>query len=641
MKAKTLLGSVLLLALVLSLAAGAGSVRVGAAALSPTGAVSQDAGQAIATVTVTPGSITWQPLVGTAGATLSVLAPDGTAWQQEFGAGETPEFVVAGAPRPDGSYSYQLTFRPRLSAEAQAALAAGADTAEREKVTAELQRTGQLPAGPLDLSGHFFIAQGAITVDAGAEPGAPKGGQPEDYVVSDDLIVTGSECLGFDCLTDGSENFGFDTLKLKENNLQIYFDDTSATPGFPFNDWRIIANDSTSGGANYLKIQDSTNSKEPFKIMAGAPTNSIYVSSTGLVGLGTSVPGRDVHIASGDTPTVRLDQDESGGYTAQTWDVAGNEASFFVRDVTAGSTQPFRIQPGTPTNTLTLKNTGNVGIGTWSPDISYRLQVANTGEDARLAVTRTDGATALLTATDSAALIGSAGTHPLEFVVNGLHAATVDQFGDLSLWEYGEFSAFGVIADFVKTSDFYSETGIQFRIGPQTVVQLDAAGNMNVHGALAASGVGSLGNQPLQLQVNGATKAVLDGSGNLTIEGALTEASDVNRKEGFCAVDQGSVLARIAGLPLFTWSYKGESARHMGPTAQDFSAAFGLGSDDRHIAPLDANGVALAGIQELYRQLQAEQAETARLSAENEDLRQRLDSLEALVQALLATQAGK
>ncbi len=638
MKARLVLGSALLVVLVLSLVAGPGQVQVGAASLAQ-GVIAQDGGQNVATATVTPESITWQPLAEAAGAALTVQGPGGSVWQKEFAAGESPVFHVDDMAVTDGTYSYELTFRPRLSAEAQAALDAAADSAEREQVVAELQRTGQLPGGGLRASGHFRIEAGVIVV-GGEEPGATGGGQIEDYVVSDDLIVTGSECLGFDCLTDGSENFGFDTLKLKENNIQIYFDDTSATPGFPFNDWRIIANDSSSGGANYLKIQDSTNSKEPFKIMAGARTNSFFVSDSGRVGLGTSTPVKSLHSVWGDTPTVRLDQDASGGWTPQVWDVSGNESNFFVRDVTAGDLLPFRIQPGTPTNSLTLKNTGNVGIGTWSPE--YDLEVVRTGENPQVVAHRTDGAYAFLSATDTAAQVGSPTDAPLELVVNGVTRATLGNNGTLSLGPYGELSAFGVTADFVKTPEIYNETGLNVRIGPTIVAQWDGAGNMNLAGGLTATtGVGSYGTAPLELKVNGTTKAVLDLGGNLTIEGALTEASDVNRKESFCAVSQASVLSRIAALPVFTWSYKGESARHMGPTAQDFYAAFGLGADDKHIAPLDANGVALAGIQELYSQLQAEQAETARLSAENEDLRLRLDALEALVAELLAAQAEK
>src|SRR5207302_1637829 len=57
-----------------------------------------------------------------------------------------------------------------------------------------------------------------------------------DQVIADDLIVQGSECLGLDCVVN--ESFGFDTLRLKENNTRIKFQDTSTSAGFPTHDWQ-------------------------------------------------------------------------------------------------------------------------------------------------------------------------------------------------------------------------------------------------------------------------------------------------------------------------------------------------------------------------------------------------------------------
>src|SRR5437899_1954254 len=87
----------------------------------------------------------------------------------------------------------------------------------------------------------------------------------------------------------------------------------------------------------------------------------------------------------------------------------------------------------------------------------------------------------------------------------------------------------------------------------------------------------------------------------LTIGGVWTDSSDRNVKENFAPLDGQEVLARLVQLPVSTWNYKAEesSIRHAGPVAQDFHAAFGFGQDDRHIAALDANGVALAAIQGL------------------------------------------
>jgi len=75
------------------------------------------------------------------------------------------------------------------------------------------------------------------------------------------------------------------------------------------------------------------------------------------------------------------------------------------------------------------------------------------------------------------------------------------------------------------------------------------------------------------------------------------------------------VLEKLASLPISTWNYKGESAQvlHLGPTAQDFAAAFGLGVNDRRISVVDANGIVMVSIQALYRRLEALQADLANL----------------------------
>src|SRR5207247_5202920 len=75
-----------------------------------------------------------------------------------------------------------------------------------------------------------------------------------DDVIPDDLIVQGSACVGLDCVNN--ETFGFDTVRLKENNTRLQFDDTSTAAGFPTNNWQIMANSSASGGASFLGFVD-------------------------------------------------------------------------------------------------------------------------------------------------------------------------------------------------------------------------------------------------------------------------------------------------------------------------------------------------------------------------------------------------
>ena len=192
-----------------------------------------------------------------------------------------------------------------------------------------------------------------------------------DQVILDDLIVDGSACIGFDCVN--GESFGFDTLRLKENNLRIKAQDTSSTGSFPSNDWQITFNDSSNGGANKFSIDDIDGGKTPFTLEAGAPSHSLYVDDGGRLGLGTSTPVVDLHIKSGNTPTMRLEQDGSSGFTPQTWDVAGNEANFFIRDATNGSTLPFRIFPGAPSNALSIEASGQIGLGTTTPDAGLHV----------------------------------------------------------------------------------------------------------------------------------------------------------------------------------------------------------------------------------------------------------------------------
>jgi hypothetical protein len=197
-----------------------------------------------------------------------------------------------------------------------------------------------------------------------------------DMLVTDDLFVNNSIGVGFDMAVGYS--FGFNTIVMRENNTRLFFEDTSVPP-FPATDWLLEANSSVSGGGEYFRIVDVTTNRIPFTVEGNTPNWTIYGASSGKVGFGTSSPALDLHISKGDTPGIRLDQNGSAGYSAQSWDIAGNESNFFIRDVTYGSLFPFRIRPGTPSNTLTLNNTGNVGVGTYTP--GHKLEVAG---DARV-----------------------------------------------------------------------------------------------------------------------------------------------------------------------------------------------------------------------------------------------------------------
>jgi hypothetical protein len=105
--------------------------------------------------------------------------------------------------------------------------------------------------------------------------------------------------------------------------------------------------------------------------------------------------------------------------------------------------------------------------------------------------------------------------------------------------------------------------------------------------------------------------------------GAWANLSDRNAKTDIVPLDDASILAKVAALPISSWQYKSErGVRHIGPMAQDFYAAFGVGTDDRHITSIDEDGVALAAIKALH-------AKNTGLHAENATLRQHLAAYEA------------
>jgi hypothetical protein len=124
----------------------------------------------------------------------------------------------------------------------------------------------------------------------------------------------------------------------------------------------------------------------------------------------------------------------------------------------------------------------------------------------------------------------------------------------------------------------------------------------------------------------------------LSTSGVWTDVSDVNRKHEFAAVSGENVLLRLRSLPVTSWSYRIDPAsiRHLGPTAQDFHAAFGLGADSVTIAAIDEAGVALAGLKALDERSTSQQTEIDALRNENAQLRARLARIEALLEQTLA-----
>lgn len=448
-----------------------------------------------------------------------VTGPNGLVSEQVRTGTGNNNFSIDTRLLPDGYYNYRFDFQSATATRPGSTR--GASNEDGRAVTSALAGG----AAPAPIGGGFLLRGGQVffprasSADSDQDvPGKSAAPRPKDQVIADDLIVQGSICAGFDCVNN--ESFGFDTIRLKENNLRIKFEDTSVG-AFPTGDWQLTANDSASGGQEKFSIEDITGSRVPVTVEGGATTNSLYIDSTGRIGFRTSTPVLDLHVNTGNTPALRLEQDGSSGFTAQTWDVAGNEANFFIRDVTGGSRLSFRIRPGAPSSSIDIAGNGDVGFGTASP--AARLNASK--------------------AVDINA------PEPMLRITN---------------------QNFGADAN-LQPEDHRFE---------------------------------------------------VDSNGNVNARGTISQLSSRSAKEGFEPVDSAELLARVASLPVGTWRYIAAPDRHLGPVAEDFHQAFGLGSTDKMIAPSDLAGVALAAVQALQQEVQQRDRQI-------EALERRLADLEA------------
>jgi len=486
---------------------------------------------------------------------LKLIMPDGQLMQLQLQKSNSILFTASDfntSSFPDGQYKYEL-----VPIKDQLSKLRTSDTTPVNNKQTNL------------LSGTFSVKEGTTVIDQDEDTRA--------QVFTQDVIVQGSECIGFDCVN--GEAFGFDTLRLKENNLRIRFMDTSSSASFPSNDWELTANDTTNGGLNRFSITDIDGGKTPFTIEAGAKNNALYIDDSSRVGIGTSTPVVEVHVTDGDTPTLRLEQNSSSGWTAQTWDVAGNEANFFVRDATNGSTLPFKIKPGAPSDAFNI-NSNSVE----SKTDTFKVFDGDTPNKL------------VVTANGRIGFGTSAPTHGLHVSRNENIALVLENSTTNEAWKIsnkGSSLQYGKTGSLTGRFEFF-ETG-QFQIGDPSARIFD-----------------------------------LEANGNLTITGSLSQNSDVNSKENIQIVNPAEILQKVTDLPISVWNYKfdADNIRHLGPMAQDFYKLFGLGAREDKIATLDTTGVALASIKALANKVNEKESQINKLKNENENLHNRLKALE-------------
>ncbi|MEM8998125.1 MAG: tail fiber domain-containing protein [Acidobacteriota bacterium] len=470
----------------------------------------------------------------------------------------------------DGKYSWEILAVQPIGEVLRSKLDAAAASGDRSAVD-RLKASGELQSATF--FGTFQLSNGVVQTPTKNFSSSDQDIQLKAQVVTQDQIIQGSQCIGVDCGT--SESFGFDTLRFKENNLRIHFDDSSSTGSFPNNDWRITINDSGNGGDNYFAVNDVTGGKTPFRIDAGAPSNSIRVDSDGKVGIGTSNPVLNLHVVEGNSPTLRLEQDGSDGFQSQSWDIAGNETNFFIRDVNNGSALPIRVKPGSANdNGLVMLANGDVGLGLDNAKADLHVlgggSVHTPTNDAVIALFQNNAAE-----TDGAilSLLAGNGTANAQF-----------WFGDADNDKAGRM----IYRNGVDALSFYTAGTEQFYIEADGGICMgcnDAQGDAIRH-------------------TNGA---------HLTSGGVWTNGSSRTLKRDITELSGAEAMAALDGLAPVTYRYHTElDETYVGFIAEDVPSLVAM-KDRKSLASMDVVAVLTKVVQE---QQKAIEALTERLNAD-------------------------
>ncbi|MDF3131131.1 tail fiber domain-containing protein [Kiritimatiellaeota bacterium B1221] len=342
------------------------------------------------------------------------------------------------------------------------------------------------------------------------------------------------------------------------------------------------------------------------------------------------------------------DTSNSAAFPSNDWELLANDSSnggenkFSIVDVSADRT-PFTVLAGAREHALLVGADGNVGFGTAAPDRALHI-VADDSPTIRLDQGNAGGLAAQswdLTGNESGLLVQdvtNGGEIPFRIRSGAeMHSLTVGANGVGVGVSSAVYKLHVQQTEDLQTALIESTNAVA---SARTVLQLRNNGpaglRISNNNATASPSDWDLtvnDTGELVISRGGGALVTIDATGNLVAAGTLSDASDVNRKEGFGEVDHADVLEKVADLPLKTWRYKGEDVTHIGPMAQDFQALFKVGGSARSISKADADGVALASIQALHADAKEKALRIAELSQQNQALEARLKRLESLLEA--------
>jgi len=515
--------------------------------------------QPVATESLSATGLSIAPQIGFERAVLRISGPDGYQGKKRFEAGASiqvdlttfsrrssrqgtqgfpPGEVVAEATNlPEGRYKYEVVFWAEgkkagvhtgtFFVEGGLAVSREAKQIQLSDMRSDLVRQGHSQ----EFAASFQAREGSSALERTGERLTPEG-YTADY---------------FSIFDTGNDGYTFLTL------------DSDLPSSFSY--WSMINN------AGDLEFHDGDS-----PLFGTDGPKVTFERGSGRVGIGTTAPGRPLHVVSPSFTQLQL----TAGYSGYDAYVAVGAAGLWIYNDSNAPIASFN--QAADAFTLVVDAEG-VGVGDFSSYPYYPttdLHVKDT--DPQLLIEST----------------GAAAGRTLAYMKNS---------GDVRMfWENtasGDIWQMSLLSTVLQMA---SPTGVgKFRV--------------RKNGGLQA--------------LTGSTEIMaLNSTGDLTVK-SVTETSSRDAKNGFETVDGLSVLEKVAGLPISEWSYKADSpsVRHIGPMSEDFHAAFGLGKTDKGLTSVDTSGVALAAIQGLNQKLVEKDARI-------DELELRLQELEQMVQDL-------
>jgi hypothetical protein len=373
----------------------------------------------------------------------------------------------------------------------------------------------------------------------------------------------------------------------------LYLDDTDdTTDWYVLNDWEVT---------NSFSVWNTVG--RPLTIEWGAATNLLYLDSLERVGINTSAPVEELDVRS-TLPAIRLDDTSTGAglvdlqMSNNTFSIEGNSSQDIVT-----------LDTFAPANSIRVNGFGMVGIETATP-----LTNMHVGGDGDIFLENGTQDWHVVQFNNDA----PANSLVIEGTTGDMGIGTNVPVADLHVQGEGT----GVVEDVLR---------LQSTVPPQITMRNSTANKLWFFAMTADNDF------KVSLDGTGDVEAKFFQNGDLKILGALTQGSDRNRKNDIVAVDNKKVLETVAKLPISTWAYKSDDGvKHMGPMAQDFHAAFGLGTTPLGISSIDTGGVALAAIKGLNEVVQSKDKEIETLKSELEANTAVLAELKEMVHALVA-----